>query len=222
MPKDEYSDLRRAYAAAGGLTLRTAQRHRKQNHPDWTRFIGMSASAAVKALEKTGVMDRAGVTALATVSQSRPEAAPEFVDDDEEGLSQPQIAEIRAWRVHDETFKQWKNLLSGGLQVNPVIATGIARELPKLREDYVKARMERIKWEIEERQLIPMHEFVAFCSEFVIPCAGLIDNLDVELPLIANPKDPTFARQAITEWKRSKAVPVIQRMIHGSEEFQGS
>ena len=60
MPKDEYSDLRRAYAAAGGLTLRTAQRHQKQSHPDWTRFIGVQASDAVRAAEKTGAMDPVG------------------------------------------------------------------------------------------------------------------------------------------------------------------
>ena len=83
MPKDEYSDLRRAYAAAGGLTLRTAQRHQKQSHPDWTRFIGVQASDAVRAAEKTGAMDPVGVTALAAVSPCRPEGAPEFVDDDE-------------------------------------------------------------------------------------------------------------------------------------------
>ena len=179
----------------------------------------MSASAAVKSLEKTGVMDRAGVVALATVSQSRPEQAPEFVDDDEEGLSQPQIAEIRAWRVHDETFKQWKNLLAGGLQVNPVIATGIARELPKLREDYVKAKAEREKWEIETRRLIPVHEFEAFMGQFLLPLAELLRNLPVELPLIANPADPALARARIIEWLRSKAEPQIAGMLEGTQEF---
>ena len=217
MPKDEYSDLRRAYAAAGGLALRTAQRHQKQKHPDWERFLGVRASESVKSLEKTGVMDRAGVTALAAVSPSRPERAPEFIE--EEGLSQPQLAELRAWMVHDETFKQWKDLLASGIQGNPVLATGIARELPKLREDYVKAKAEREKWEIENRRLIPVHEFEAFMGQFLLPLAELLRNLPVELPLIANPADPGLARSRIIEWLRSKAEPQIAGMLEGTSEF---
>lgn len=217
MPKDEYSDLRRAYARAGGLTLRTAQRHQKQNHPDWTRFIGLSASAAVKSLEKTGVMERAGAVALAEVSPFRPEGAPEFTD--EEGLSQPQIAELRAWAIYEQTYAQWKDLLGSGIQGNPVIATGIARELPKLREDYVKAKSEREKWEIENRRLIPVHEFEAFMGQFLLPLAELLRNLPVELPLIANPSDPALARSRILEWLRSKAEPQIAGMLEGTQEF---
>jgi hypothetical protein len=219
MPKDEYSDLRRAYAAAGGLTLRTAQRHQKQSHPDWTRFIGVQASDAVRAAEKTGAMDPVGVTALAAVSPFRPEGAPEFVEDDEAGLSHPQKAELRAWKVHEETFRQWQNELRKGVTCNSIIATGIARELPKLHEAFVKAKSEREKWEIETRRLIPVHEFESFVGQFLLPLADLMRNLPVELPLIANPENPGLARERIIDWLRSKAEPQIAGMLEGSGEF---
>lgn len=219
MPKDEYSDLRRAYAAASGVNLRTAQRHQKQSHPDFLRFMGTTASASVKAMEKTGAMDPVGAVALAVVSPFRPDDRPDLVGVDEEGLSQPQVAEIRSWMIYEQTFKQWKDLLGGGLQANPVIATGVARELPKLREDYVKAKMEREKWEIETRRLIPVHEFQAFVADFLLPLADLLRNLPVELPLLANPADPGFARERIIDWLRSKAEPQIAGMLSGKDEF---
>jgi len=173
----------------------------------------------VKSLEKTGAMDRAGATALAEVSPFKPEGRPAFADVDERGLSQPQVAEKRAWSIYEETYSQWKDLLSSGMTGNPVIATGIARELPKLREDYVKAKAEREKWEIEMRRLIPVHEFEAFMAQFLLPLAELLRNLPVELPLIANPENPALARERIIEWLRSKAEPQIAGMLEGSTEF---
>jgi hypothetical protein len=219
MPKDEYSDLRRAYAAAAGVNVRTAQRHQKQKHPDWERFIGVRASEAVKSLEKTGVMDRAGVTALAECSPFKPDGRPAFADADEQGLSLPQKAELRAWSIYEETYAQWKECLGGGVTSNAVVATGIARELPKLREDYEKARGVRERWEIENRRLIPVHEFESFVGQFLLPLADLLRNLPVELPLIANPADPELARSRIIEWLRSKAEPQIKGMLEGSTEF---
>jgi hypothetical protein len=219
MPKDEYSDLRRAYAKAAGVNVRTAQRHQKQKHPDWERFIGVRASEAVKSLEKTGVMDRAGVTALAECSPFKPDGRPAFADADEEGLSLPQKAELRAWSIYEETYAQWKECLGGGVTSNAVVATGIARELPKLREDYEKARGVRERWEIENRRLIPVHEFESFVGQFLLPLADLLRNLPVELPLIANPENPDLARSRIIEWLRSKAEPQIKGMLEGSTEF---
>jgi hypothetical protein len=219
MPKDEYSKLRRAYAAAAGVTIKTAQRHSGKNHPDWIRFMGGRASDAVKELEKTGAMDAVGVTALAAVSPFRPAGAPEFVEDDEAGLSHPQKAELRAWKVHEETFRQWQHELRQGVNCNAIIATGIARELPKLHEAYVKAKVEREKWEIETRRLIPVHEFESFVGQFLLPLADLLRNLPVELPLIANPENPGLARERIIDWLRSKAEPQIAGMLEGSSEF---
>ena len=156
---------------------------------------------------------------MAAVSPFRPAGAPEFVEDDEAGLSHPQKAELRAWKVHEETFRQWQNELRQGVNCNAIIATGIARELPKLHEAYVKAKTEREKWEIETRRLIPVHEFETFVGQFLLPLADLLRNLPVELPLIANPENPGLARERIIDWLRSKAEPQIAGMLEGSGEF---
>lgn len=217
MPRDEYSGLRAAYAAAVGCNLRTAQRHQKQKHPDWERFIGVRASEAVKKLETTGAMDPAGVTALAEISPNRPGDAPAFVEESDEGLHPVQIAAKRAWSIYSETYQAWKNNV--GFAANQVLALGQARELTGLRADYEKARAALDRWEVENRRLIPVHEFEAFVRDFLLPLAELLRNLDVELPLVVNPENPGLARARILEWKRAKAEPQIQRMLTGHVDF---
>jgi len=217
MPRDEYSDLRAAYAAATGVTLRTAQRHQRQRHPDWDRFMGVRASEAVRKLEKTGAMDVAGVTALAEVSPNRPAEGPAFVDDDDAGLHPVQIAAKRAWMIYEQTYEVWKGML--GSMTNQPMALVHAKELTGLRADWEKARAALDRWEVENRRLIPVHEFEAFVRDFLLPLAELLRNLDVELPLVVNPDNPALARARLLEWKRSKAEPQIQGMLTGSSEF---
>ena len=40
--------MRKAYAKAMGVDVRTAQRHQKAGHPDWQRFLGNCAVEGVK------------------------------------------------------------------------------------------------------------------------------------------------------------------------------
>ena len=214
MPKDEYSDLRQAYAAASGVTLRTAQRHQRSNHPDWQRFIGVTAGQAVK----RGVVEKAEAVALAAVSPHRPEEAPGFYQEDERELAPPQINEKRAWEIHDRTFRAWREQLDS-IKGEPVVALVYAKELPKLREDYEKARAARERWEIEQRRLIPSHEFERFVGQFLIPLAELLKNLPVELPVMMNPDNPAYARERVLEWLRGKAEPQISEMLRGADEF---
>lgn len=217
MPRDEYSDLRAAYAAATGVTLRTAQRHQRQRHPDWERFMGVRASEAVRKLEKTGAMDAAGVTALAEVSPNRPIEVPAFVEEDDAGLHPVQIAAKRAWQVYEQTYESWKGML-GSMSSQPM-ALVHAKELTGLRADWEKARAALDRWEVENRRLIPVHEFESFVRDFLLPLAELLRNLDVELPLVVNPDNPGLARARLLDWKRTKAEPQIQGMLNGSVEF---
>lgn len=216
VPKDDYSGLRRAYASATGVTLRTAQRHQKTSHPDWMRFVGVQASEGVRRREKEGAMEPEEATALATVSPARPEARPRFYEESEEGLSPVQVQEKRAWEIHERTFEIWQGMLSDP-RVESVVALGFARELPKLREDYEKARAAREKWEMETRRLIPRHEFEGFVGSFLVPLAEMLRNLPVELPVVANPENPALARLRILEWLRSKAEPRIEALLAGAE-----
>jgi hypothetical protein len=215
VPRDEYSGLRRAYAAATGVTVRTAQRHQRQNHPDWMRFVGVQASEGVRRREREGAMEPAEATALATVSPARPEERPSFYVEEEEGLSPAQVNEKRAWEIHERTYRTWQDMLCDP-RVESVVALAFARELPKLREDYEKARMARERWELETRRLIPLHEFEAFVGTFLVPLAELLRNLPVELPVVANPENPALARSRILEWLRAKAEPQIEGLLAGA------
>jgi hypothetical protein len=214
MPKDEYSDLRQAYAAASGVTLRTAQRHQRSNHPDWQRFIGVTAGQAVK----RGAIEKADAAALAAVSPHRPEEEPRFYEVDEKDLAPAQINEKRAWEIHRRTFEEWRRQLEG-VHGEPIIALAFAKELPRLREDYEKARAARERWEIEQRRLIPSHEFERFVGQFLIPLAELLKNLPVELPVMMNPDNPSYARERVLEWLRGKAELQISEMLRGADEF---
>lgn len=215
MPRDEYSDLRAAYAKATGVTIRTAQRHQSLGHPDWNRFIGVTAGAAVK---RGGVLEKSEVAALAAVSPSRPEARASFYVGDEEGLSPEQVDEKRAWEIHERTFRMWQEMLSD-ITGEPAVALAYARELPKLRENYEKAKAARVKWEIEQRRLIPSHEFEKFVGQFLVPLGDLMRSLSVELAVLVNPENPAVARAQITGWLRAIAEPQIQGMLTGADEF---
>ena len=218
VPKDDYSGLRRAYAEAMGVTLRTAQRHEKKGDPAWLRFLGVSASEGVKRRQAEGAMVPTEATALAAVSPVRPAEPPEFVDEDDEGLEPVQLNEKRAWQIHDQTFRKWRALLSDPL-ADPVMPLGFARELPKLREDYEKARAARERWEIEQRRLITRHEFEGFVGQFLVPMAEMLKNLAAELPVVMNPENPGMARDRLVEWQRAKMQPQIEQMLEGAAEF---
>lgn len=214
MPKDEYSSLRRAYAAAMGVTSRTAQRHQKDDHPDWARFLGKTAGDALK----RGAIEPAAATALAAVSPSRPEERPAFYDHADDGLSVEQLEEKRAWEIHDRTFRTWQDMM-GDMRTEAVVSLAFARELPKLRENYEKAKSARVRWEVEQRLMIPAHEFEGFVGKFVVPLAEMLKSLPSELAVLVNPDNPGVARERLMEWLRSKMEPAIQGMLKGAEEF---
>jgi hypothetical protein len=214
MPKDEYSDLRQAYAAASGVTLRTAQRHQRSNHPDWQRFIGVTAGQAVK----RGAIEKAEVAALAAVSPHRPEERPIFCEVDERDLAPPQIQYKRAWEIHQRTFEEWQRQLDG-INGSPIVALAFAKELPRLREDCEKAHAALKKWEVEQRMIITRGEFERFVGEFILPLAEMLKNLPVELPVLMNPDNPGYAREQCLVWQRGKAEPQISEMLRGADEF---
>jgi hypothetical protein len=213
-----WTNSHKAYAAAMGVTERTAQRHRKKRHPDWEKFVGTSLATAVDRQRSEGAMLEGEAELLAAVSPVRPAEPPEFVDEDDEGLEPVQLNEKRAWQIHDQTFRKWRALLSDPL-ADPVMPLGFARELPKLREDYEKARAARERWEIEQRRLITRHEFEGFVGQFLVPMAEMLKNLAAELPVVMNPENPGMARDRLVEWQRAKMQPQIEQMLEGAAEF---
>ena len=205
-----------------GLTLRTAQRHQKGDHPDWLKFIGNTAAEGVARKSKEGgALKDAEAAALGAVSPVSPEDRPSFYDVPDGDLSPTQVAEKRAWDVHDRIYDMWLQMVGdqGPGGANPAVAIVYARELPKLRDDYVKARKDRESWEIEERMRVAMHEVEAFVRDFILPVAELLRNIPSVLPVRMNPDDPGFAREQALNWMRSEAEPQIQSMIDGAQRF---
>lgn len=218
MPRDQFSDLRRAYSEALGVTVRTAQRHQKAGHPDWLKFIGATAAEGVKRKSQDGKMERAEASALAAVSPMKPAEVPGFYDVPDEDLHPVQLAEKRAWELLDQTFRTWEGMLSDVRRADMAIV--YARELPKLRADFEEARKRRTAWEMEERRIFDLSEFEAFQSKFLVPLAEMLGNLPTELPPVVNPQDPVLARGALERWVREKVQPRLADLLREAEGFR--
>lgn len=217
MPRDAYTDVRKAYAKAMGVDVRTAQRHQKAGHPDWKRFLGNCAVDGVKRQAEEGVMAPVEQVALGAVSPLAPAEVPEWYQVPDADLSPVQVTEKRAWEAHDRTFQAWLEMQ--GHMGDALVKLAYVRELPKLRENWDKARRERERWEVESRRLIPVNEFEAFRTQFIGPLAEMLANLPAELAAVSNPDNPAGARAAITEWLRTKGQRTIEAMLEGSREF---
>lgn len=217
MPRDAYTDIRKAYAKAMGVDVRTAQRHQKAKHPDWQRFLGNCAVEGVKRQADEGAMTPVEAAALGEVSPLAPVEVPSWYAVDDADLSPVQVTEKRAWEAHDRTFRAWQDMQSH--HGDKLVSLAYVREIPKLRENWDKARRERERWEVEQRRLIPINEFEAFRTQFIAPVAEMLANLPAELAAVVNPDNPAAARVAITEWLRSKAQRTIEAMLEGSREF---
>lgn len=217
MAKDEFSGLRRAYAEATGVSIRTAQRHQKGHHPDWQRFIGATAIEGAREKKKTGEMSPVQSRALAEVSPLRPGDRPAFYEISDTDLSPVQIKEKQAWELHYRTYEQWAGLTDGA--GTSEMAVVLLNQLPKLRENHEKAQQAREKWEVEQRMVIQAGEFEQFSAQFILPLAEMLRNVPTELAAIVNPGDPSFAREKLIRWLREKAQPQIKAMLEGADEF---
>jgi hypothetical protein len=57
-------------------------------------------------------------------------------------------------------------------------------------------------------------------KHFIAPLGELLNNIEIELPSIANPDNQEFARSQIAEWKRKKLQPQIEEMLKGISDLQ--
>lgn len=221
MAKDPFSDLRKAYAAAAGISVRTAQRHSDPSdpHPDWIRFTQTSAANGVaRQMKEGGALVPAEAAALGSMSPFRPEALPAFYDVPDDQLHPVQRLEKNAWKLHADTFALWKELIVDPL--SKAIAIVYARELPKLRENYDKARRERETWEVQQRIVVTLPEFQAFQHQFLNPLAEILRGIPTELPSTVNPDNPAFARQQLRDWLVEKVNPRIEEMLRAANEVR--
>ncbi len=222
MARDPLSDLRKAYAEATGVSLRTAQRHADPDnpHPDWLRFTQTTAATgAARKVKEGGALAPVEATALGMISPYRPETQlPAFYDVPDEDLHPVERMEKDAWQLHEKTFRLWEELV--GDPLSTAIAIVYARELPKLRENHEKARREREAWELTQRIIVTLPEFQAFQHEFLTPLAELLRGIPVELPSVVNPENVAFARQQLRDWLVEKVNPRIEEMMRAANELR--
>jgi len=218
VPKDAYSELRKTYSELIGVSLRTAQRHEKSDDPRWLEFIGKTAAEGVARKQKDGVMAQVEATAMGDLSPFAPSSPPSFYDVPDEDLSPHQIKEKRAWIVHEQCFKAWQECLTDPSTRHHAILW--VKDLPKLRDDHDRAQKERAEWEIKERLTFKASEIQEFVKHFIAPLGELLNNIEIELPSIANPDNQAFARSQIAEWKRKKLQPQIEEMLKGISDLQ--
>lgn len=206
-----FAGLIKAYAACMGLSLRSAQRHAVSDHPDWTRYVQGQAVQAVQPQARPAPQQ---VAAIASLSPLRPPAEIEVEVEPE--MSEPARVLKNTHTMWAEHFSEWKKALAQG---DAQLALSHAAACVKLRESYDKALQKFSQWEIEQRRLIPVNEFAAMRSEFVIPLGNLLTNMPAELAVAVNPSDPAFALNRITAYLQDRLQPAIHRLITGLEGY---
>lgn len=217
----EFAKLVKLYAKATGASLRTAQRHAaakpgQAGFEDWQSFMQDTATGLVTQSEKEAPSEEA-VTALAEMSPLNPARLEEadFLLMDDSELSDPEKLVKSLYTMALEHFRLWKE----NIRKAPDLAGYHAGVLLKIRQDYKKASDELHQWKLKERRVIPISEFSAFLSEFVIPLANILQSLEVELAVAVNPRDPAHARSEIIAFKEQRLQPQVASLIESLETY---
>lgn len=208
----------KAYAESIGATVRTAQRHAAQNTDDFQRFTrGVVGDAMVKA-----PVDVAPLLADAPMSALGPPAAPPEVGIDDENLSETGRMLKAAWTMWREHYRQWNACRGGGVDRmgKPITADHPmmlmhAKILIDLRKAYNDALAKHQAWQIDARRLIPVNEFHAFRSEFLLPVTSLMRNAPPELAPLVNPGNQQQAIAGAQQWLTQRFMPAVERMLEG-------
>lgn len=208
----------KAYAESIGATVRTAQRHAAQNTDDFQRFTrGVVGDAMVKA-----PVDVAPLPVDAPMSALGPPAAPPEVGIDDENLSETGRMLKAAWTMWREHYRQWNACRGGGVDRmgKPITADHPmmlmhAKILIDLRKAYNDALSKHQAWQIDARRLIPVNEFHAFRSEFLLPMTSLIRNAPPELAPLVNPGNQQQAIAGAQQWLTQRFMPAVERMLEG-------
>lgn len=208
----------KAYAESIGATVRTAQRHAAQNTDDFQRFTrGVVGDAMVKA-----PVDVAPLPVDAPISALGPPAAPPEVGIDDENLSETGRMLKAAWTMWREHYRQWNACRGGGVDRmgKPITADHPmmlmhAKILIDLRKAYNDALAKHQAWQIDARRLIPVNEFHAFRSEFLLPVTSLMRNAPPELAPLVNPGNQQQAIAGAQQWLTQRFMPAVERMLEG-------
>lgn len=207
------SDLKRAYSAARGIPLRTAQDRAKKNHPDWLAFMAAMGAKAAKADAPT-VLEAQALTVVQSKTLPLPPADADTMDGHiaPPALSKPramwapeEYAECEAWTSMVEANKQRDRAIRGNDGPLAVLYVKVAGEAFKT---YERARRNRVQAELESGKLRPMADWQQ-AKAAVQKMAALFEAMDGELAQAANPEDPSAAMKGIAAWKTRRWNPAL-------------
>lgn len=207
----------KAYAASIGATVRTAQRHAEQNTDDFQRFArGMAGE---------GVARQAPAPVPPVTVESAtlgPPDAPDVVEKEDKELPETGRMLKAAWLMWSEHYRQWhacrggyKDRMGNIVPTDHPMMLMHAKIIMELRKAYNDAFAKHQAWQIDARRLIPVNEFHAFRSEFLLPVTSLMRNSPPELAPLVNPGNQGQAIAGAQQWLTSRFMPAVERMLEG-------
>lgn len=210
----------RAYASSIGKDLRTAQRHAAAENAEFLRFARGMAGEAVSRQMPVESVPVIPIT-QENAALGPPEAPPEVRTDDE-SLSESGRMLKAAWLMWSEHYRQWhacrggyKDRMGQTVLTDHPMMLMHAKVIMDLRKAYNDALAKHQQWQIDNRRLIPVNEFHAFRSEFMLPVTNLIRNMPAEVAPLVNPSNQQQAIKGGQEWIASRFMPAVQRMLDG-------
>lgn len=210
----------KAYAASIGKDVRTAQRHAVAKNPEFERFArGMAGEGVARQVAVENMLP-----APVTVENAgtAPPDPPVEVRIDDESLSETGRMLKAAWLMWSEHYRQWhacrggyKDRMGNIVPTDHPMMLMHAKILMDLRKAYNDALIKHQAWQIDSRRLIPVNEFHAFRSEFLLPVTSLMRNSPPELAALVNPGNQQQAIAGAQQWLTSRFMPAVERMLEG-------
>jgi hypothetical protein len=214
----QLAGLVKLYMEEAGLSLRSAQRHAKNEAPEWKQFVARHAMEAVKPGAKPDV--RNVEAHMVVLDPEGPPPAPpssgkkledEF-DFDETGMIPEEVAMRTQWRMYQHNKKQALAFAKAG---DAISAGAFSRNATDILKSYWVSVREWKRAMQDARQLVPAGEFEDF-RRTVGQVAQVVRNGGKQFASQANPQNPGQAMSAFEVWLRETFSPAIVELLKKS------
>lgn len=202
----------KAFALSIGRDVRTAQRHRKSNSPEWQRYMANGIIQAM-AKPKNTPREQVDVEVLAEVSINSPRHESPPPDLDESAMSEPERMMRAHWQVWQETHTQWKRVVKANGAENALLASSLGLALTKHREAYIKAKRDFEDYQQRQRLTIPNGEIQAARQGFWIPFFNLLRNMPAEISAMCDPAIRADVRKVADEFLVNRLQPQSHQIL---------
>lgn len=210
----------KAFALSLGQTVRTAQRHKLKNTPEWQRFMG---TQLVAAMQKSSGDPRSEVEVevLGAVSVNAPDAdyAP---PSDRSQLSEPEQMWKAHWDMWKDTHRRWKQIAGKNSNEDALVASSLGLAATKLREACIKAKRDFEDWQQRQRLVIPNSEVQAARQGFWIPFFNLLRNMPAELSAMCDPAIRAEVRRLADDYLVTRLQPQSTQILDDLDNMTGA